>query len=268
MKLTASIVAFHTSPDELTSALDALGREGVLRTFVVDNSQSDYIARICAQHSSVNYIPSENIGYGAGHNKALRKALELGVDYHLVMNSDVTIPPGTLKTLAAIMDSDPDVGMIQPRIVNPEGQLQFTARMLPTPFDLIGRRFIPGFSRLRRNYHYELQYLDHSKPFEAPYFQGSFMFLRMDAIKAVGMFDERFFLYPEDIDLSRRIAAKFKALYTPQCTITHWHRRSSYHSFRIMVTHCLNMVKYFNKWGWLCDSERRRINRKLLKNAR
>lgn len=107
---------------------------------------------------------------------------------------------------------------------------------------------------------YLLKHLDDTATWDIPYHQGSFMFLRKDALKAAGLFDERFFMYPEDIDLTRRIHRHYRTLYWPGVTITHSHRAASYHSPRMLWIHVTNMIRYFNKWGWLRDEERRRMN--------
>ena len=79
------------------------------------------------------------------------------------------------------------------------------------------------------------------------------MFIRSEALKAEGLFDERFFMYPEDIDLTRRIHRHWKTLYYPACEIVHDHRAESYKSLRMTKIHIINMMRYFNKWGWWVD---------------
>ncbi|MCM1348120.1 MAG: glycosyltransferase family 2 protein [Firmicutes bacterium] len=264
MKLTASIVAFHTSDEELETALRSLFANGVERVYVIDNSSSIATRSLCENFPAVSYTASANVGYGAGHNQALRMAMEAGAKYNIVMNSDVEFDAGTLQPLVDFMDSHPDVGALQPRIVDGDGRLQYTVKMLPTPLDLIGRRFLPEALIRKRNHRYELRHIDHDQAFDAPYHQGSFMMLRMDALAKTGLFDERFFMYPEDIDLTRRIHQHYRTMYVPLATVIHRHRRSSYHSLKMLWIHCINMVRYFNKWGWWNDSERKKINRKLL----
>lgn len=250
MRLTASIVAYHTDPAELRDALRLLSDSAASTVYVVDNASDSDVAGLCADFAKVIYIPSDNRGYGAGHNRAIRLSLDSGADYHLVMNSDITFAPEALSEIASYMDAHPEVGAVQPRIVNPDGSLQYTVRRLPAPIDLIGRRFIPGWKRTGRNRNYEMRDVDHSLPFDAPVHQGSFMFLRCEALRRVGLFDERFFMYPEDIDLTRRIHEHYLTMYIPEPTIVHNHRRASYRSLRMLVIHCVNMIRYFNKWGW------------------
>lgn len=187
-------------------------------------------------------------------------ALAEGADYHLVLNTDVAFGPEVLPKLIEFMDSNPDVGMAQPSIVNAAGELEPSARLLPTPFDLILRRFLPrGWFKQRRE-RYLLKHIDHSQLFNAPYLEGSFMLMRREALQSTGGFDERFFMYPEDIDLTRRMHRDWRTVYCPVAQITHLHKRASYSSLRMLRVHCFNMVKYFNKWGWLIDRERDEFN--------
>jgi GT2 family glycosyltransferase len=90
------------------------------------------------------------------------------------------------------------------------------------------------------------------------------MFLRTEALKTVGKFDEQFFMYPEDIDLTRRIHEKFRTVFYPSTVVTHYHTQGSYFSVKLLLIHIVNMIKYFNKWGWFFDKNRRDTNKKVL----
>lgn len=260
MRVSASIVTYRTDPAELRNVLRLLSESEAEQIYVVDNASQQEIARVCAGFDKVIYIPSGNFGYGAGHNQGLQRALARGADYHLVMNSDLSFEPDAISRIADYMDAHPEVGAVQPKIVNPDGSLQYTVRRLPAPVDLIGRRFIPGWKRTRRNRRYEMRDADHDRPFDAPAHQGSFMFLRCEALQKVGLFDERFFMYPEDIDLTRRIHVHYLTMYLPEPVVVHHHRRASYRELRMLAIHCANMIRYFNKWGWLSDPGRRKEN--------
>lgn len=80
----------------------------------------------------------------------------------------------------------------------------------------------------------------------------------------VGLFDERFFMYPEDIDITRRMHRWYRTMFVPSVTIVHAHRAASYKNKKMLKIHMVNMIKYFNKWGWIVDKERSAWNRKLL----
>ena len=89
-----------------------------------------------------------------------------------------------------------------------------------------------------------------------------------EALQKVGSFDERFFMYSENIDFSRRMHAACKTMYYPKVTIVHAHKQASYKNRRMMRIHIGSTVKYFNKWGWFFDAERRRANRQCLSRLR
>lgn len=260
--MTASIVTYKVDLGELGSALESLG-EVPERVYVVDNASEQRVRDFCRQWPKVEYIANANTGYGSAHNIAIRRALAAGADFHLVMNSDLMFAPLGLRAMLSYMKAHPDIGLLHPRIVGPDGSDQFTVRMLPAPIDLIARRFLPKGMLQARRRRYLLQHIDHDRPIDAHYVQGSFMLLRATALEQAGLFDERFFMYPEDIDLSRRIAEHSRVTYFPEVRVVHNHRAASYASMKMLWVHIVNMVRYFNKWGWLRDPARKAANARL-----
>lgn len=260
MRLTASVVTYHTPEDELRACLRALQDSCAEKIIIIDNASEERIRGIVSDFNKAVYLPNRNTGYAAGHNKGLTVAENDRADYHLVLNSDVEFSPEDITELVAYMENDMTIGVAHPRIKDNAGNDLFTSRLLPTPFDVFIRRFVPNswFTTLRNRY--LLKHLDHEKTHNIPYHQGSFLLLRMGAIYECGKFDERFFMYPEDIDLCRRIHRKYKTLYVPSPIVVHHHRKASYKSTRMLWVHIINMIKYFNKWGWWIDRERKRIN--------
>lgn len=245
MICNASIVLYHTPENEIKAVTDLLQQSGVIsHTRLIDNG-----------------LPGANIGYGAGHNIALRESIAEGATYHLVLNSDIIFDPAALSKMLNYMEAHPDVALLQPRILYADGRLQASCKLLPTPLDVFGRRFLPKGLIAKRNREFELLDSGYNSIMNIPYLSGCFMLLRVEALKDVGLFDERFFMYPEDIDLTRRLHRKYKTLFWPEVTITHDHRQGSYHSLRLLGIHIVNMIRYFNKWGWWRDEERKRINR-------
>lgn len=262
--ITASIVTYRTPASEISAVLDTIAASVIDKVYIVDNASEERMRIAVAPYNKAVYIPATNRGYGAGHNTAIRRALDNdGTDFHIVMNSDIEFRPEIIGKIEAFMRANPDVGTLQPLILGPDGENQHTCRLLPAPADVFIRRFLPhGFMQSRRR-RYLLTHLDPSQPHNIPYHQGSFMFLRAAALRKCGLFDERFFMYPEDIDLTRRIHREFRTLYWPEVSIVHRHRAASYASGRMMWIHITNMIKYFNKWGWFFDPERRRFNAPL-----
>lgn len=263
-----SIVTYRTEESELRKCLDALLGETSVRTVhVVDNSSVPYIAAICSGYGDrITYTPHPNTGYGDAHNVALRRSLDSDADYHLVINSDVYFDSGVLDACVLYMDRHADVAQLIPHTVYPDGREQYVIHPLPTPFDMVLRGFLPEKWFAARRRRYILADRDPAATVDAPYHHGCFMLLRTTALAETGLFDPRFFMYPEDIDLTRRIHRRYRTVYYPGATIVHAHRAESKTSRRMRKIHIVNMLRYFRKWGFFFDSERRRMNRELFRS--
>ena len=261
--LSVSIVTYHTPIDTLATCIEGLAKaKSVSSIMVVDNSRCVDTETWCSrQKTDITYVPNENVGYGAAHNLAVKMRSD---KYHLVINPDVNVEPNVIDEMVEYLERHSDVGIAQPKVLNQDNTPQYSCRMLPTPFDLIGRRFLPDRLTKRRNDRYLLKHLDLDSPQNVPYMQGSFMMFRTEAFNQSGGFDERFFLYPEDIDITRRIHRDYKTLYLPMWSIIHHHVQASYHNLRLTLVHMANMIKYFNKWGWFFDKERLKFNNALM----
>ncbi len=262
--LNISIVIYEQIPPSVFALLDVFAREELVhRVFVVDNSATKHDN---FSTYSVEYIfnNGQNLGYGAAHNIAMRKTLAEGVPFHLVINPDVKIEADVLPALLQKMANDASVGLLMPQVISPDGERQYLCKLLPAPSDLLLRKFLPRWYAQKRQSRFEMRFADYDTEFEVPYLSGCFMLLRTAVLAEVGLFDERFFLYPEDLDLSRRMFTRAKNLYFPQVKIVHAHERASYKSLRMLSLHAWNMAKYFCKWGWMFDAERKAINRKIL----
>ena len=207
----------------------------------------------------------KNIGYGAAHNISIKESINKNVKYHLVINPDVYFHFDVLSVLLKFMDKNSDIGLVMPKILYPDGTLQYTCKLLPTPTDLFFRRFFPRFWLIKKkNDQFEMRHSGYKKQMNVPYLSGCFMFLRVSTLAEVGIFDERFFMYPEDIDLSRRIHSKYKTIFYPKTFVFHEHGKASYRNTKMLMIHIVNIIKYFNKWGWFHDKERTSINLKTL----
>jgi len=265
-KLAISIVAYKTPPSLIRNCVECINsNSNKFFVTLVDNSPSDSL-RILAEELSVRYIHlPDNPGYGAGHNVAIRNSLERGVKYHLVLNADVEFLSDALNDIIKYMDIHSTVAHLMPKVLNADGSIQRLCKLVPTPIDLIVRRFLPNFISVRMRRRFELWNSGYNKVAFVPYLSGCFMFLRCSALKEVGIFDERFFMYPEDIDLTRRVALKYDTIFFPNVEVVHLHGAASYKSVRMLLIHMINIFKYFNKWGWIFDSGRRKLNEKTLR---
>jgi GT2 family glycosyltransferase len=207
-----------------------------------------------------------NPGFGAAHNIAIRLALLRYSTFHLVLNPDVSFRPGTLESIIEFMNANVDIGNVMPKVFFPNGDLQYLCKLLPTPWDWIGRRFFPCKKLVdNRNNLFELRFTGYDKIIDVPYLSGCFMMLRLNVIKEVGFFDEKIFMYGEETDLCRRIInAGFRTVYYPKVSIVHEFAKGSHKSYRLTWIGIRSAVYYFSKWGWFSDTERSRINRATL----
>jgi GT2 family glycosyltransferase len=130
------------------------------------------------------------------------------------------------------------------------------------------RRFVPDKLSRKSREKFTLRATGYDRIMFVPYLSGCFMLLRRAALKDVGLFDERFFMYPEDIDITRRIAMKYDTIFYPLVSVRHEYGGASKRSLKMFVVHTYNLIKYFNKWGWFFDNERKYLNLKTLRLLR
>lgn len=265
MIISASIVTYKTGRNELLMCIDSLRKNGISPIYVSDNSPNNDLYNLCKDLRGVEYFSNHgNIGYGAAHNVAIRKAKAIGAKYHLVINSDVYFKEGIIDRISKYMEDNKDVGQLIPNTVYPNGDLQYVVRLLPTPVDLIFRRFLPASFCSRINNRFLLKFWDHKTSLNIPFHMGCFMFFRISALEETGLFDENIFMYTEDIDITRRMHEKYKTIFWPEVTIIHAHKRGSYKNKKLLKIHIKSAIMYFNKWGWFFDRERRMWNRATL----
>jgi GT2 family glycosyltransferase len=264
--LIGSIVLYRNPPEQVQQAISSfLNTSLSVRLYVVDNSATDAIRTLCDDRRITYTYNGRNVGFGAGHNMAIR-ASEGEAEYRVILNPDVYFGPGVLERLLLFARSRPEIGLVMPKILNPDGSLQHLCKRLPSPGDLIFRRFLPNALRpwIRdRLARYELRDQDYSRILCAPCLSGCFMLINNAALAEVGIFDERYFLYLEDVDLCRRIHQKFETIYYPRVSIYHHNGKSSYRELRPLIYHVVSAFRYFQKWGWYSDHERVLINERV-----
>lgn len=267
--LGVSIVTYKHSFLEIEQVIKSImNTDCHLKLTIVDNSPTAVLKE------ELNNLPLEyisnpaNPGYGAAHNLAIKDSITQNATYHLVINPDVQFKPGTLEKLIGYMEANPQIGNLMPKTLYSDGTIQYLCKLLPTPYDWIGRRFNP-FKKMvhNRNKMFELQFTGYNKVMEVPYLSGCFMFLRISALKEIGLFDENIFMYGEETDLCRRlINGGYRTVFFPEAEIVHGFQKGSHTSLRLTLIGMQSAIYYFNKWGWFFDSQRKRINSRTLVN--
>ncbi len=264
--ITASIVIYNNTPEILDKAISSFLNTALdVHLYLVDNSPTDQLHTAWDDPRITYMFNGQNLGYGAAHNVAINRAIECESRYHLVLNPDVYFDGGVIETLTAFMDANSDVGLVMPKILYPDGSEQRLCKLSPAPKDQFYRRFMPIRSILeKRNELYELRTADFSKEMNVPFLSGSFMFLRTDALKKIGLFDEKIFMYLEDADLCRRLHREYRTMYYPRVSIVHEFFKGSHKSWRLMFYHIRSALYYFTKWGWFIDKERDAMNEQTI----
>lgn len=133
----ASIVTYHTPIEDLIRVVECVIRSEIDILYVIDNSSNDSLREVQRLSSKIVYIHSANLGYGSGHNVAIKKAIEAGVDYHIVLNPDIYWSGDVIGKLHRFMDENPSAGLVMPKIIYPNGDMQYLCKLLPTPLNII-----------------------------------------------------------------------------------------------------------------------------------
>ena len=259
MQISISIVLFNTKKKTYEKLIKAITNSKLdnFLIYIIDNSNKENKNSIFKKSNIIYLHNKKNIGYGSAHNIAIKQTK---FPLHLIVNPDIFFSSDSLKKLMRIMEKNPNYSAIMPNIKYPDGRDQDLLRQLPTPLDLITRRFAPNL--LKKIYFLKKNRFPNKKDkhMVAPFLSGCFMLCKTASLKKIHGFDERFFLYMEDIDLSRRLFNEGHTIYVPEVTVYHEFKRKSYINLKHLILHVISAIKYFNKWGWIIDRDKNRIN--------
>lgn len=235
----AIVIVNYNTRDDLDVCLRSIkDSEGAFScsVIVVDNASRDGSAEMVREkHPWVNelIINEQNNGYADANNRGLRsfgfasgqKGDGTLPRYALLLNPDTVLPPGALAAMLAYMDAHPGVGVAGPKLVRQDGSLDRACRRgFPNPavafYHMVGLdRLFPHSKRFGR---YNLSYLDEDLLAEVDAVVGAFMLMRGEALDQVGLLDESFFMYGEDLDLCYRIKKTgWSVVYNPEVTVLH-----------------------------------------------
>ncbi|WP_135556429.1 glycosyltransferase family 2 protein [Paenibacillus cymbidii] len=241
MDLSILILSFNTR-DLTLQALRSVDRSVTSYTYeviVVDNdSKDDSVACIRSEFPQVHLICNrDNIGFAKANNQAMKVARGR---YFLLLNSDTEVAPDSLDIMLRFMDERPRVGASGCKVVLPDGSLDKACRRgFPTPSASFYYAF--GIAKLfpdKPHFNqYQLGYLSPDEEYAVDCLVGAFMLVRRETVEQVGMLDEAFFMYGEDVDWCYRIkSAGWEVYYYPRTTIIH-HKRASSRSKPIKITY-------------------------------
>jgi GT2 family glycosyltransferase len=247
------IIANWNTKDLLVACLSSLpsATDGLsVRTVVVDNASTDgSVERVAEMFPDVEIIANHaNLGFSRANNLALLRHRD-SARYLLLLNPDTIVSPNAFRNMISFMDENPQVGIAGCKVMTPQGTLDWACkRKFLTPSLLfykalgLDRRF-PKSSRFGK---YHLTYLDENQVHEVDSVVGAFMMIRKDCLKSVGLLDESYFMYGEDIDFCFRTKEKgWKIFYVPTATIIHYKGQSTRKRSYRMIFHWYSAIDRF-----------------------
>lgn len=218
--------------------------------FLVDNESTDRTLNLVSPYKPwVHVIQSEhgNIGFGSAHNLVIPL---LDSDIHIIINPDITLLDNqSIPRLVQYLNDHPDVGMVVPRIIDEQNHLQYLCRRELTFVDL-ALRYISGRLFQKRKDFHVMKDMNYHASFDVEFASGCMMVIRTDLFRQLGGFDESFFLYAEDADLTKRVNQVSRTVYVPDAVVCHAWERASYKHPKMALVHMKSLWRYFRKWGF------------------
>ncbi|MEG2677253.1 MAG: glycosyltransferase family 2 protein [Oscillospiraceae bacterium] len=251
-KVSACIVTYKCY-DKCREAISTMveNTKGVeLTIYIVDNNSLDgSLQRLREEFPQIVAIQKDdNRGFGHGHNAVLDI---LDSEYHCVVNPDITFDCDAISALCDYLDKNEDVAIVTPEVQYPGGEIQIIGKRNPTFLALFGRHLLKKrLSGIVR--HYQMLDEDLTKPIDIEFATGCFFVIRTSVFQKMRGFDERFFMYFEDMDITRRARTNegMRAVYYPYTHVFHEWERASSHRAKFFVILVIGMFKYFGKWGF------------------
>ena len=231
LELSITICSWNTQGDlrDCLNSLQALRDEATFEVLVCDNNSEDHSAEMVeAEFPWVRlFAKATNLGFTGGHNFLLAERLG---PHALLLNSDTIVHPGALRKLLDYLNEHPEAGVIGPKLLNPDGSLQFSCRRFPNPLAALFRNTPLGklFPNNKFTRDYLMQDWNHDQTREVDWLSGAAILGRKELIDKIGYLDPEYFMYCEDVDWCFRAwKAGFKVVYVPQAEITHAIGRST-----------------------------------------
>ena len=250
MKASLCIVTYNNK-DNISAALGSIieKTKGTERDiYICDNASSDGTPDIAERDfPQVKVIRNtENRGFGAGHNTVLPY---LDSDVHFIVNPDIMLTEDTVTEMCSFLADNPDIVMAVPKFVYENGEEQFTPKLTPKLRYMLGGR-LERFGGIFRKWRREYTFADRTvtEVTDVGFCSGCFIAVRTDIFRRIGGFDERYFLYSEDADLTRMAKQFGRTVYAPQFSVIHLWERAYMKSRKYFFIQLSSMFKYFYKW--------------------
>lgn len=247
-KLSGCIVTYNNA-DKICNALNSIfAVNSEINMYVVDNCSTDDTADIVKKKfPQVTVIKTKkNKGFGAGHNQCID---QLDSELHFIINPDIVVNTDVFTSFEEYFKWNPEVVMSVPKFLDKDGKEQFTPKLQPKLKYMIGGRF-EKFGNPFKHWRdvYTMRRHKITEPVEVGFCSGCFICIRTDIFKKLGGFDDRYFLYNEDADLTREASKLGKTTFIPSIEVIHLWERAYMKSFKYFVIQISSMFKYFWKW--------------------
>jgi GT2 family glycosyltransferase len=249
--LSLAIVTYNNSKiieDTIKSVVGNIPKELSYKFYVVDNNSTDNTVNIIREiDANIEIIANENKGFGHGHNQVIDL---INSRYHFVVNPDIRLEDADqIRKMVKFLDDNQDVGMMSPLILNPDHTIQYVCKTNPTVFDMMIRRISSKLFPARQD-RFVLKETGYNKIMKIDFASGSFMVFRTDLFKQIGGFDDDFFMYLEDADITRRVNQVSMAVFYPEAQVIHLWGREGHKKIKYALITVASMKTYFKKWGW------------------
>lgn len=270
--ISVSLVMFNNNYDELKTAIKgALDSSLVKKIYLIDNSPTNDLSILKnLDFDKIEYLyQNKNLGFGSAHNIAIKLCINQGYQYHLVLNPDIEFKGNIIIRMIQFMMNDNSIGMMMPKILNEDGTTQNLPKLLPSPFTVIWRKLKRPKKAFQKFINkYELRNVPKDIIYNAPILSGCFTILNLKSIEEIGAYDDSYFMYFEDWDLSRRVHQHYKTIYYPLVSVIHGYESGANKNKKLFKIYINSAITYFNKWGWFFDKDRVTINMKTLKKLK
>ncbi len=249
MSNVSAVIVNYNARAHLLECVRSLRVEGLDHIVVADNGSIDGSEEALRRADpAVGFLSTGgNLGFGAAANRGVAATTS---ELVAVLNPDVVVEPGSIKALVDLLESDPQLAIVGPRIENPDGTLYPSVRTFPCLRDAVGHAFLSYLApRNRFSRRYRLLDWDHGEAADVDWVAGTFMLVRRSALESLGGFDESYFMYVEDVDLCWRAGkAGWRVGYEPAAQVIHVIGVSTELApYRMIVAHHRSLLRFASR---------------------
>lgn len=252
IKLSFGIVTYNNADkiEKIINNIISVAYNYDYKIFCIDNGSKDETINIIKKSLSNNIIliESKNNGFGSGHNKVLSL---LESDYHFVVNPDIIFPniDENLSKMIDFLEDNKKYGLLTPLVKNKDESIQYLLRNEPTVFDTAIRFMGPNVFKKRQD-KFMNKDSGYDKIVRSENATGCIMLFRTSILKKIEGFDQRYFMYYEDSDITKKVLQVSDTVFYPESYVIHEWQRANRKKIKFILINFSSMIKFMNKWGW------------------